>query len=203
MSAVGITSSGICLAVSSRHFSHAVGFDDAPFRRQHRGAVPVVGAVFCGIRLDGVLSGSVRRDGANATSTLVRLCCESRFAPQLQLILLQGIAFAGFNVVDVAGLHRQSGLPVVVVARRRPDLAAMHRALSAHVRGGERKWRLIEQAGPMDPVHGVFVQRAGLSLAEAESVLVRFSLHGNLPEPLRVAHIIAGGLALGQSRGRA
>ena len=55
---------------------------------------------------------------------------------------MQGIAFAGFNVVDVHTLHCALGLPVLVVARRRPDLAAIRRALVNHVRGGARKWRL-------------------------------------------------------------
>ena len=35
--------------------SHVVGFDDAPFARWYRGDVPVVGAVFCGLRLEGVV----------------------------------------------------------------------------------------------------------------------------------------------------
>lgn len=46
---------------------HVIGFDDAPFDRLRRGDVPVVGAVFCGSRLEGVVLGRVRRDGANAT----------------------------------------------------------------------------------------------------------------------------------------
>jgi endonuclease V-like protein UPF0215 family len=40
----------------NRHLSHIVGFDDAPFDRTYRGDVMVVGAVFSGSRLDGVLS---------------------------------------------------------------------------------------------------------------------------------------------------
>jgi len=62
---------------------------------------------------------------------------------------------------------------------------------------------LIEQAGPMEPVRGVYVQRAGLSLAEARDLLAATTLHGNLPEPMRLAHLIAGGIVTGKSRGRA
>jgi endonuclease V-like protein UPF0215 family len=54
----------------------------------------------------------------------------------------------------------------------------------------------------MEPVAGVFVQRAGLSLADAEPVVRRLAVSGRIPEPLRTAHLIAGGLATGQSRGR-
>jgi endonuclease V-like protein UPF0215 family len=164
--------------------------------------VPVVGAVFAGLRLEGVLRGRVRRDGANATRALVQLAAGSKFAPQLQLVLLQGIALAGFNVVDVAELHERLALPVLVVARRAPRLDLVRRALLGRVPGGRRKWRLVERLGPMEPAAGVFVQRAGLSLADAERVVRRLAVSGRIPEPLRTAHLVAGALATGQSRGR-
>jgi uncharacterized protein len=185
-----------------RVLSQVVGFDDAPFDRAHRGDVLVVGAVFAGQRFDGVLSTRVRRDGANATGHLADCLAASRYRPQLQAILLQGIALAGFNVVDLPGLHRRTGLPVLVVARRAPDLAAIRAALLDRVPGGRRKWRLIEAAGPMEPMSGVHVQRCGLSPDDAQDLLAGLQLHGRLPEPLRVAHLIAGGVTTGESRHR-
>lgn len=181
--------------------SHVVGFDDAPFAREHRGDVPVVGAVFAGLRLEGVLVGRVRRDGADATERLARLITGSKFARQLQLVLLQGIALAGFNVVDIHALHEGLRLPVLVVVRKAPRLERVRRAL-ARVRGGERKWRLIARLGPPQPVAGVYVQRVGLTLDEAKRVIERLAVNGNVPEPLRTAHLIAGAIATGQSRGR-
>jgi endonuclease V-like protein UPF0215 family len=183
-------------------YSHVVGFDDAPFARDHRGDVAVVGAVFAALSLEGVLCGRVRRDGANATDRLARLVATSKFARQLQLVMLQGIAVAGFNVIDLAALHRRLGLPILVVVRRRPRLDRVRRALLARVSGGERKWRLIERLGPVEPVAGVFVQRVGLSPEDAAAVIRRLAVHGRIPEPLRTAHLIAGGIGAGQSRGR-
>jgi endonuclease V-like protein UPF0215 family len=187
----------------SLKLAHVVGFDDAPFTPSYRGDVLVVGAVFAGPCLTGILTTRVERDGADATRRLADRLTGSRFFPQLQAVLLQGIAFAGFNVVDIRGLHARTGLPVLVVVRRLPDLAAIRAALLAKVPGGAEKWRLIEVAGPVEPMAGVFVQRAGLSLSEAEALLGRFRLWGKLPEPLRVAHLIAGGVTLGESRHRA
>lgn len=187
----------------TRRLSHVIGFDDGPFAREHRGDVPVVGAIFAGLRLEGVLSGKVRRDGANSTRVLAEMIARSRHAPQVQAVLLQGIALAGFNVIDLPGLYRRLGIPVVAVARRAPDFAAIEHALLSQVKGGRRKWRLIEQLGPMEPVAGVFVQRAGLSLQEAQSLIEGLAVHSVLPEPLRTAHLIAGGIVLGESRHRA
>jgi hypothetical protein len=53
----------------------------------------------------------------------------------------------------------------------------------------------------MEPVNGVYIQRVGLSPEEAAAVIRRFSVNSNIPEPIRVAHLIAGALATGQSRG--
>nr|MBS0019644.1 DUF99 family protein [Gammaproteobacteria bacterium] len=180
-----------------------VGFDDAPFSRAYRGDVLLVGAVYAGLRLEGVLSTTVRRDGVNSTEKLATLVEKSRFASQLQGILLQGIAFAGFNVVDLYWLHEWLRVPIVAVARKRPDMEAVRRALLTRVPGGLRKWRLIERLGPMEPAAGVFVQRVGISLQAVETLLRRLAINSALPEPLRTAHLIAGGIALGESRHRA
>jgi endonuclease V-like protein UPF0215 family len=164
--------------------------------------VAVVGAIFAGGRLDGVVKGAVRRDGADATRVLAGLTRDSRFRSHLRIVFLQGIALAGFNVVDIQGLHETLGLPVLVVARRRPDLVRIRRALLENVPGGARKWGLIERAGPMEDLAGVHVQRAGLSLGEAERAIARFALHSAIPEPLRAAHLIATGVSGSPSRQR-
>lgn len=185
-----------------RALSNVMGFDDAPFVHGHRGDVRLIGVLCARTRLDGVLSGKVRRDGANATDAMVRMIESSPFEDQVRAVLLQGIAVAGFNVVDVHGLAARLGVPVLVVARRAPRMARIRAALEK-VSGGARKWRLIEAAGPMEALGSVFVQRVGLDRDEAMALLEATTLHGHLPEPLRLAHLIAGGVTTGVSRGGA
>lgn len=185
-----------------RHLSNVIGFDDAPFPPSHRGDVRLVGMVCARTRLDGVLSGSVRRDGVNSTERMAEMLLRSPFAENVQAVLLQGIAVAGFNVVDVHALTAAVRKPVLVVMRRMPDLDGIRRALDARP-GGARKWRLIERAGPIERIAPVFVQRIGLSVDEARDLLRATTLHGSLPEPLRLAHLVAGGVTTGVSRGRA
>ncbi len=182
--------------------SHIVGFDDFPFARAHRGDISIVGTVFSGVRLEGVLRGKIRRDGANAAREIARLVATSKFAPQMQLVMLQGVAMAGFNVVDARWLHATLEIPVLIVARRKPVMTGIRNALMTKVRGGKRKWALIEALGEMEACERVYVQRVGLTLEEASDVLRRTTVHGHIPEPLRHAHLIAGGIATGQSRGR-
>lgn len=182
--------------------SNVVGFDDAPFQRGRRADVTVVGAVCARTRLDGVITGRVRQDGANATRRLAQLLRGSPFDRHAQAVLLNGIAVGGFNVIDIAGLAELLGRPVLVVARHAPRLDRILRALS-NLPGGARKWALIERAGAMEPLRGVYVQRVGLTRQQADDLMAATTLQGNLPEPLRLAHLIAGGLVTGVSRGRA
>lgn len=180
-----------------------VGFDDAPFSRDHRGDVLLVGTVCSRTRLDGVLSSRVRRDGTDSTERMIEMVAGAQFAEHVRAVLLQGIAVAGFNVVDIHRLHAELAVPILVVARREPDLDAMRAYLENNVRGWKRKWALIEAAGAMEPLSGLYVQRVGLDLVAARELLAATTLHGKLPEPLRLAHLIAGGLTTGVSRGRA
>jgi endonuclease V-like protein UPF0215 family len=207
---------------------NVIGFDDGPFARDHRGDVLLVGVVCAGPRVDGVVSGRVRRDGTDSTRRMIELVTKSQFSGHVRAILLQGIAVGGFNVVDIHGLSQSLGVPVVVVTRKKPRLETVRRALFSDdpldrppVRGRERKWRLISAAGEMEPlgvsrraekrarvtglradVQRLWVQRAGCSLEAAREVVRDTTLHGNVPEPLRLAHLIAGGIVTGKSRGR-
>jgi endonuclease V-like protein UPF0215 family len=158
--------------------------------------------VFADRRFDGMLMAAVEKDGADATSVLAATIAGSRFHEHIHLVLLQGVTLAGFNVVDAPLLRAQIERPILVVARKRPDLDAVRRALETRVPGGRAKWRLIEQLGPMESCAGVYVQRIGLGPDEARTVVERLAVHSRVPEPLRVAHLIAGAIGKGASRGR-
>lgn len=186
----------------TRKLSYVIGFDDAPFQPSHRGDVVVIGTVFNGPRLEGVLCGKVRRDGANATRNLAAMIAGSRFASSLQAVLLQGVTLAGFNVVDLPGLSGRAGLPVVAVCRRKPDLVRIRRALLESVPGGKRKWRLLEKLPPARQHGHVYLHHINLEWLDATALVDRFAINAYLPEPLRAAHMIAGAISLGESRHR-
>ncbi|NLC69862.1 MAG: DUF99 family protein [Desulfuromonadaceae bacterium] len=185
----------------SRRLSNIIGFDDAPFARESRAPVPIVGAVFAGPRFDGVLIGAVTRDGFDAAARIIQMVRDSKFAAHARLIMLQGITVAGFNVIDPFSIQDTLGLPLLVVSRKRPDRHAIRQALLENIDQGEEKWAVIEKLGPMEPLGGLFIQRVGLSGEEAAAVVERLSVHSRIPEPIRTAHLIAGALTRGVSRG--
>lgn len=182
--------------------THVIGFDDAPFRRGDAGPVTVVGAAFAGGRLDGVLHARVTPDGDDATAAIAAAVRASPFHAHGHAVMLQGIAVAGFNVIDVPALHRELERPVLVVARREPRYPRLRRALLTHFADGAERWARIAALPAMAPVHGVWAQWMGVDEAGAAALVARFQIHGRIPEPLRTAHLIAGGLSPQPTRQR-
>jgi hypothetical protein len=180
----------------------AIGFDDAPFERRRRGDVAIAGAVCAGTRFEGLVWGRVRRDGWNATDALVRLLAGGKFLPQLHLVLVDGIAFGGFNVVDLAALADALRRPCVAVMRRPPDLAAVERALRNLPRP-ERRLALRRRAGPIHRSGGFVFQVRGAEPEPTARALARLTDRGAVPEPLRLAHLVARAVRTGESGNRA
>ena len=129
---------------------NVIGFDDGPFVREHRGDVLLVGVVCSGTRVDGIVSGRIRRDGANAAQEMVRLVRASQFGAHLQCVMLQGIAVGGFNggngasdvgrTVDATvrgdtAYSRSLGLPILLIVLGAPFLALPWLAWRARRRG--------------------------------------------------------------------
>jgi len=61
---------------------------------------------------------------------------------------------------------------------------------------------VIERLGAARKHGSVYVQHAGISWERAIALVDRFAINSRLPEPLRTAHLIAGAIALGESRHR-
>lgn len=179
-----------------------IGFDDGPFVRRPGAAVPLVGVVCAGTRFEGLVWGRVRKDGWSATREVCRLLEGGKFLPQLHLVLLDGIAFGGFNVVDLPALAARLKRPCVAVMRRPPDLDAVERALR-HLPRPAARLALLQRAGPIHQLQGFTFQVQGAEPSEVADALARVTDRGHVPEPLRLAHLIGSAVVTGESSRRA
>lgn len=177
-----------------------LGVDDGIFVPHTKGLVDVVGVVYRGgYRLDGVMRTEVEIDGMDATEKIASMITNSRHYDQLRVVTLNGVTLAGFNVVDIKELFKKLRLPVIAVAREKPNLEEIKGALM-NLPDHERRWEAIENAGSIIEVctrkgqKPVYMQIAGLPEADAKKILRKTSTRSNVPEALRVAHIIASGL---------
>jgi len=181
-----------------------LGIDDAPFDKLKDRKVLIIGTVYRGGNLmDGVVSTYAEVDGDDATGALIELVKKTKHRPQLQIIMLKGLAVGGFNVIDISLLSKKTRMPVVVVMKEEPNFDKIKKALD-NVKEGCKKWELIKKAGRIIKVSHLYVQHAGnISGKELAELLAITCTHGKVPEPIRAAHLIASGVVLGESRGRA
>ena len=185
-----------------RNEIRVLGIDDGPFTRNKEKNVLVVGTFFRGGKfLDGIVSTTVRQDENNSTLKLIQMINKSKFKPQLRAILLDGIALAGFNVIDIHKLNKKTKIPVIVVMRVYPDKPKMFKALERLKRPS--KILLIKNAGEIFKLKNIHIQTAGISLEKAKEIIDITTTNALIPEPLRIAHIIAAGIVKGESYGRA
>lgn len=181
-----------------------LGVDDMPFTFDDE-RVGVVGVVMRGNHyIEGVLHTDIAVDGIDATDRLASLISSSKHAGQLRAVMVDGGALGGFNVVDGERLYKTTGIPVMTVTANKPNSEALIAALKQHFDDWEGRWNIL-QGGELYRIplrYPLWVKPFGLSLDEATDIIKCSLIRGALPEPLRVAHLIATGVKTGESYGR-
>ncbi|MEY2831015.1 MAG: hypothetical protein RLZZ574_273 [Cyanobacteriota bacterium] len=180
----------------------AIGFDDAPFERHQQEKVNISGVICANTRFEGMVWGAVEVDGNDATETICQLLLGKKFLPQLHLILLDGIGFGGFNLVDLSQLAQRLGLPCVAMMRKLPNLAKMNRAMS-RLPNYEEKLLILQQAGRIYVDPPFFFQVCGEQPEVIAQALIQLTDRGKVPEALRLAHLIGAAVTNGESSSQA
>jgi uncharacterized protein len=170
-------------------------FDDGRFQRGDRYA-PLAGVAFVTpSTVEGMVLGRVRVDGLDATERILSLLRAPSFGTNARAILLDGVTFGGFNLVDLRRLYRATGRPVIAITRRPPDLRTIRAALRRYFpRTFARRSRLVRSV----PVGRTFLggrarylAAVGCTEEEARALLERTTTRGAWPEPLRLAAQLA------------
>ncbi len=185
----------------TRH-PHVLGIDDGPFEKRGTRPAPIVGVMMEGGDLvEAIAVTEFAIDGDGAAEFLGEWVAALRLHPSLQAVVLGGVTIAGLGVVDVDALAARLRTPVLVVNRRDPARARVAEALVAA--GLSSRLAILERTPPAFPIaRGLWLACAGATPAEAEALALACLRKSQVPEPLRVAHLVARALATGESRGR-
>ncbi|TGC11097.1 endonuclease dU [Methanolobus halotolerans] len=183
-----------------------LGIDDSALISE---SILIVGAFFRGgLWLDGVMRSYLTRDGMDGTDTIEEMVKSSKHYTQIRIIMLDGITYGGFNTIDIVHLYEETGIPVIVLMREYPDFGMIRKALE-YLPHKDLREEIIAKAGKISKVHTkntlnpVYIQCRGIDIKDAARIVKLSATRSNIPEPLRVAHLIATGIILGESRGKA
>jgi endonuclease V-like protein UPF0215 family len=152
--------------------------------------------------IDGLSVRAISIGGDDATRSLLALF-KSFGRNDINLFMVSGAILSLYNIVDVDELARRSRLPVVCltfretsgiedsIRRHFPDRA--DEKLKAYRKLGVRKRVKLESG------HVVYARASGMDLTEVKAILDMFTLQGSVPEPVRVARLLARATLLRRS----
>jgi len=182
-----------------KQVSRCIGIDDGPFPPKTDDKIrhaPLIAVWLKGPHLHQLRNDWITVDGLDATRKAALLLKGSVHVP----VLLSGVTFGGFNLIDPWKIEKTCKAPVIVVIGSRPDNRAVKRALSRHFPDWKERWDLIRSLGPLRKARTmanegpVFFERFGCSTRDAAVILKSWAFVSRIPEPLRVAGIAARGL---------
>jgi len=146
---------------------------------------------------ESVVLGKITVDGTDATETLVEMLIGFSF----DAVMLSGVSYAGFNLIDPEKIYERFGVPVIIVCRTKPNNDAVRAALLKHFKDWKERWSIVEG---LDKVHEViskpdapplYIEVIGGDYRLARNLVCDLAIVSRIPEPVRVARFIARGLS--------
>jgi endonuclease V-like protein UPF0215 family len=156
-------------------------------------------SVICGVamrkdlRIDGVSFGSVTVGGTDATESIICLVDELK-RNDINILLVGGCVISWYNIIDMARLNSELGLPVICVTYEASE--GLIKDIEHHFPGDQDRISLYESLGERVPVmlktnRTVFLRSWGITDPDAARICDDFTLDGKIPEPVRVARLCA------------
>lgn len=135
-------------------------------------------------------------DGLDASDKLITMLRQLSF----DVIMLAGVSFAGFNLVDPTLIFEEFHKPIVIISRTKPNNVAVKNALLLHFEDWQARWDVFQKLGPIHEVASmpreppIYVEVIGATLDWATRLIRASAYCCRIPEPIRVARLIARGL---------
>ena len=144
--------------------------------------------------IDGIILGSCTVGGMDSTDKILAMWKKLN-RNDINIILLNGCVISWFNVINLNTLHQKTNTPVICVTYEESEGIDEYfrkyfpkgwaERLEIHKSNGERKEIRVKTG------YSVFVRSIGVDERHARNILNMFTLHGRIPEPLRVAKLLA------------
>ncbi|MEM3369274.1 MAG: DUF99 family protein [Candidatus Micrarchaeia archaeon] len=163
----------------------------------------LIGIVYRNGIVEGAVSTKITYDWNDGTEQITKMIKRSRFSNQIKLILLNSITMGGLNIIDISKLSASLSIPVIAITRHPPRVSELEKAVSKldiPEEEKERKLNAIKNAGEPFKIKTkpiLYAQAAGIDRFKAMEAIKIIGI-----EPLRLSHIIASALVLGESKER-
>jgi len=171
-----------------------LGIDDSSFELEDDRAF-LTGVVYRGTEfIEDIQCIEVTVDGRDATVKVLKLFEKVSNHEQIKAILIDGISLGGFNIVDLDKIESETGKAVVAVTKNRPDRDDFRETME-RTGNYDRNFEDLEEPVEISLEDGnCFIQFAGCTREEAEELIRKNLIHGQVPESIRIADMVGRAL---------
>ncbi len=164
------------------------------FKKSEKQSV-LAGAVMRGdLVIDGVGYAMATVKGDDATDAVLKLHA-GLHRDDINMVMLGGLIISMYNIIDIEKLYEKLKIPIIGVTFEESE------GLDEHIKrvfpdSWQSKMEAYHRLGSREEIklktgYRVFVRAAGLETKDAKNAINKFLLQGSVPEPIRVARLLA------------
>ena len=144
--------------------------------------------------IDGFVFGHATIEGSDATDSILQMY-KKLHRGDISFIMVSGLIISMYNIVDIKKIWNELKIPVLgityEISKGLEETIKFHfpdsfqSKIKEYHNLGERT-KIILRTG-----HDLYVRIEGCTTQEAKNLLDSFTLQGSIPEPIRVAQVLA------------
>jgi uncharacterized protein len=146
--------------------------------------------------IDGFSRSKIKVSGSDATKAAIDLFQRLK-RNDINAIMISGSVLSVYNVLDIDEMYKELRVPVIALSfkKSKSDLVRNIRSFFPPREAG-KKIKLLEKLGEPTKLklitgYEIFVRAAGIDGSNSAKLLDKFTLQGSIPEPVRVARLLA------------
>ncbi len=144
--------------------------------------------------IDGVAFANATVRGDDATDAVINLY-SSLDRTDINFVMIGGLIISMYNIIDIERLYQELKIPIIGVTFEESE------GLDEHIRrqfpdNWQSKIDAYHKLGSREEIklktgYSVFLRAQGISVKSAKQAINKFLLQGSIPEPIRVARLVA------------
>ncbi len=146
--------------------------------------------------IDGFGINTTTVGGLDATESVISLYKNLK-RKDVNVIFLNGCIISWFNVIDLKKVYEKVGLPLICVTYEESE--GLEKYFKEYFKDWEERYDIYLRNGKREKTEiktgkTVFTRSLGLEKDEVKIILNKFTLDGAIPEPLRIARLLANSI---------
>lgn len=145
------------------------------------------------LKIDGFVIGKSTIRGNDATVQIINMF-EKLGRADINYLLISGIIISLYNIIDIKKIFDAIKIPVIGITYQ--DSAGIEDAIKKHFTSSESVIKEYANLPKREKImlhtkKSLYIRREGCSKFEAAQLLDSITLQGSIPEPIRIAKLLA------------